>query len=203
MLVQIIKANKKVIFLAISALLILVIIYASNAKYSISEITADNYESKLKRNDASLFEADLDNAIPENFSLWFSYKNSNSNNFRNNGVTITNEKTVNGNWVQISSSRTRLNYWIAFDEGIMTSVSIFKQAYLDTNSPPTPLIKEIIDKLILDKGFLLKRTHLKSGSDIVIKETKNCFIIGKFFSYDSPIPVSHIIIETFSKKKYF
>ena len=47
-------------------------------------------------------------------------------------------------------------------------------------SPKTLLIKIMIDKLIYNNGFTLKKSILKGGSDIIILETQDSFIIGNF-----------------------
>jgi hypothetical protein len=197
-----IKPTKRNILLILfSLILIAIVIYTSTAQYSISEITPDNYKTNLKKINASLNEAGIDQVIPEKFLLSSANKYLTSDNFRNNGIKITNTKIDNGNHVEIHSTVTQLNYWITFEKGNFTQAYIFKQALMDPNSPPTPFIKEIVNNLILKNGFLLKRTELKNGSDFIIKETDNCFIIGSFYSYDSQEPVSNITFSTFSKKK--
>jgi hypothetical protein len=192
--------KKFIILLAICVATIT--IYFSLAKYSVSDITPDNYKKKLEETNASLFEAGLDNVIPENLSLYNANEYLNSDNFRGNGIKITNTKTDYGHQIEISSSKTKLNYWITFDREKYTRVWIFKQALMDPDSPPNPLIKEIINNLILNNGFILKRSEFRNGSDFIIKETDNCFIIGSFLSYDGAEPISNITFSTFSKK-YF
>jgi hypothetical protein len=198
-----IKSRLLILGLLIVAVMTVIIIYMSILKYSISEISADNYKSKLKENISSLSEAQLNEVIPDKFSIYDSKDFLTSDNFENNGLRITNNARVDGRRVEISSTRTQLNYWINFTEGKLTNVFIFKQALLNPNSPPTPLIKEMINKLIIQEGFVLKKSELKNGSDIIIKETKDSFIIGDFYSYDDLELTANITISSFSRKKYF
>ena len=154
----------------------------------------------MTKTDASLFEANLQDFIPDKFPILSSYEATTSDNFNNNGLRIKND---NGRWVEIHSYNTNINYWLSFNEGHLTYASIFKQAYMDPNSPPTPLIKIMIDNLILQNGFTLMRTNMKVGFDFVIKETDNSFIIGYFPSYDdTQEPVDNISFSTYSKKAF-
>lgn len=191
------RITKKII-LGISIILITAFVYVYNAKYSLYEITPDNYKTILKENDASLSEAGLDQAISEKFSIALAYNYATSKNL--NVASINSTKLIKGTHVEIHSYTTDLNYWAMFTDKQLTSISIFKTGVMNPDSPRNPFIRAMINNLILKEGFLLKRTKLKEGSDIIIKETEDSFIIGSFYSYDAEI--SSIWLSTYSKKKY-
>ena len=73
---------------------------------------------------------------------------------------------------------------------------------MDPNTPNTELIRIMINKLIYNNSFTLKKSNLKRNNDIIILETEDCFIIGNFYSIDEQPYTSNIHFESFSKKKY-
>ena len=198
--------NKKYLFKAIIASLFFLIILLSflfTAKFSINEITADNFKSKLSLNNASiLIDNQLDQHIPDKFPITFAHEFLDAENFNNNGLNIKNTKVQKGNHVEISSSNNRLVYYLNFHQNALVDAYIFKYGLMDENMPNTYFIKKIINDMIIKDGFSLKRTDSKSGNDIIIKETDDSFIIGNFFSYDDIIPPQYITINSYRKHKY-
>jgi hypothetical protein len=193
--------RKKIILSIFSLIIISLIIYGLNAEYTIYEITPDNYIEKLKSVNEPIYSAGLDNVIPDNFQLSFSKNYASSDNYQNNGIEISNKETENGNNVHLHSHKTNLAYNVLFSDGKMTFVWIMKWGLLDPDIPDNKLIRGIIDKLVLNESFILKRSKLKSGSDIIIKETDSYFIIGHFVT-DAEYPQS-ISFSSYSKKKYY
>lgn len=198
--------KKKYLFKAIIASLVILIILFSfffTSKFSLNEITADNYESKLSSNNSSiLIDNQLDQYIPDKFPITVAHEFLDAENFNGNGLNIKNTKSPKGNHVEISSSNSRLVYYLNFHQNALVDAYIFKYGLMDESLPNTYFIKKIINDMIIKDGFSLKRTDSKSGNDIIIKETDDSFIIGKFFSYDDTIPPQYISIFSYRKYKY-
>ena len=95
-----------------------------------------------------------------------------------------------------------MNYWIDFKNEKVTNAWIFKQGLLDPNSPDTSLIRVMINNLLYNNGFTLKKSKLKGNNDIIIKETEDSFIIGVFYSVDEQKFTTNIHFDSYSKKKY-
>ncbi len=198
-------SKKKVLLVTLSCvgLVVVLLTYINTIEYSVSEISPDNYMSKLTRTKSTIFEAGLQDFIPDNFPILESYRALTSDNYNNNGLKITNNKTDDTNQVDIHSYRTNINYTLVFKDEHLIYAWIFKQGYMDPNTPPTRSVKKMIDDLILQKGFMLMRTNMKVGSDFIIKETDDSFIIGSFTSYDNiQKPVEDIGFSTYSKKVF-
>lgn len=194
---------KKKISIAIVSFIVLAVgLYLYTAKYNISEIDADNFRTLLKENNAPIFQANLDNVIPDKFPFSQCFDALESDNFRGNGLKIVNRKSKENNHVEIFSYKTNLNYWITFENKKVTNAWIFKDGLMDPNTPNTELIRIMINKLIYNNGFTLKKSNLKRNNDIIILETEDCFIIGNFYSIDEQPYTSNILFESFSKKKY-
>ena len=186
---------KKVIIIIGSIVVVaLVLLVLHSQTYSLLDIDADNYKHKLKKDDKSIWNCMIDDCIPDNVGLWSSYMYSE---FQTNGLKI--EKTqTNPTRTRISISHTlsKLNYNVWFDNGkIPVACQITSNYY-------NPLLKQIADQLILKKQFILKKSNLISGYDILIKETNDDFIIVKLTrKYEDP-PMS-LIISTYSKRRFF
>ena len=152
--------------------------------YSLLDIDADNYKNKLKKNDNSIWDCMIDDCIPDNVGLWSSYMYSE---FQTNGLKI--EKTqTNPTRTRISISHTssNLNYNVWFENGKIPVACQITSNYFN------PLLKQIADQLILKKQFILKKSNLIRGEDILIKETDDDFIIvGLNRKYEDP-PMSLI-----------
>jgi hypothetical protein len=168
-----------------------------------NDISADNYKEILKQVDSSLFPANIDGVLSEDFSLTFSHEYATLNDSEHYNHTVTNEKTDKGNIVTIHSKKTNLVYNMIFHDGEIVNIWIHLYGFMDPNSQPTPQIKAMINDLVLKNGFLLLRSKMKNGSDIIIKEADKCFIIGNFYSYDDQPFTSNIRISAYSKNKYF
>ena len=167
------------------------------------EVNADNYRKILKKNNKSLYNAQLNNVIPDNIPLINLYDVSDSDNFRSNGLNVVNKKNNEYNHVEIHSYNNNLNYWFLFENKKLTFAWIFKHALLAENSPPNLHLRTIVDKLVLKEGYTLKKSELKYGSDILIKEFDDYFIIVDFSTSEVESIVNSISFSTYGKKKYF
>lgn len=67
-----------------------------------------------------------------------------------------------------------------------------------------PQLVKIAERLILERQFILKKSNLIAGDDILIKETDEDFIIVKIGGkYDYNNPPMSLSILTYSKKRSF
>ena len=170
--------------------------------YSMLDINADNYRKKLKENTTSIYESYIDNCIPDKISILQSRDYSESNNFEGNGLKIHREENnANGRLaVEIVSSTTGLRYQIYFDKdkgAIAGQISHHPIQY-------DILLKNICDQMILKEGFILKKSELITGNDILIKETDTSFIIIDVSpKYEYPDFPMSLMISTYSKKRFF
>ena len=202
--------SKKLIAISfLSLMFIFGLFYFFTAKYSITEIDADNHYELLpfqSTNSVSILSGtNIDNYIPDNlpFSLGFELLDS-KNIYTNNGLDITNQVLEKGNVVNIRSYRSNLGYTLNYIDKRLTAAFIHKYFLMDENYPNTFHIKTMVNNLVLNEGFLLKKTKLISGHDIVIKETEKSFVIGKLDGkMDNELyPPQSIFFESFSKSKY-
>jgi len=194
---------KKKISIALVSLIVLAIgFYLYTAKYSINEIEANNFGTLLKPNKKSILLSHLDNAIPDKLPFILLYEAMDSDNSNGEGYKIINEKHNSNNILNIHSYLTNLNYTIIYDNKVASSAWIFKDRLHDSNSPENPRIRDIINDLIYNYGFTLKKNNLKNSFDIVIKETEDSFIIGSFYSIEEQPITNNITFQSFSKKKY-
>ena len=199
-----IKKNWLKVTITILTILVSLVIIQLFAKYSISDISAENFKYKLVTKNASiLIDNGLDRYLPDNIPISMGYEFVNSDDFRGNGLTIKNTIGDKGNVVEISSNNSKLHYTLLYYRNIISYAFIFKTGLMDENIPNTIYIKKIIDDMIIKDGFTLKRSELKKGHDIIIKETDNSFIIGDFGSYDDSALPQSITIQVYHKTKFF
>lgn len=162
--------------------------------YSMLEIEADNYEQKLKASNEPLYYSAIDKCIPDKIDPLHSLNYTPSN---NNGLEITKEKKDDFTSVRINSSISDLQYLTWFNknnEPISCSISRNVMGY-------EPKLKEICNQLMLN-GFILKKTKLLNGHDMLIKETDDNFIVININSkYEYPNPPMSLHIQTYGKEK--
>jgi hypothetical protein len=190
--------KKKIIIIILTTLIVLIasgtILYFQ--EFSLLQINADNYRTKLKESEEPVYLSGIDNCIPDHFSILRANDFATSNNFENNGIKV--ERTeINPTRLRITvqSISTNMEYNVWYKEN---NIPVRAQVICWSNSN---LIKQIIDRLIIQEGFILKQSELKSGQDILIKETENTFIIAELaITYED---ATSFVIESFSKRKYF
>lgn len=191
--------KKKYTFTLISLVIACIIFYVlANLKYSVLDITADNFKDGIlgpyyQGNEGSLWETGIDNCISDKISLL------NSNNYQNcnSYYQIQRNENEKGLSIIISNNQNKLEYKTFFNKkNQITSIIINSFGnYFQ--------VKKIVENLIIKEGFTLKKTNLKNGFDIIIKETNDSFIIGYLVEEYEPTPPSAIFISSFSKRKYF
>ncbi len=194
---------KKKISIAVIGLIVLALgFYLYTAKYSMNEIEANNFGTLLKTNKKSILLSQLDKAIPDKLPFIVLYEAMDSDNSNGEGYKIINEKYSSNNILNVHSYLTNLNYTVIYDNKTAISAWVFKDRLHDLNSPENPRIRNIIDDLIYNYGFTLKKNNLKNSFDIIIKETEDSFIIGSFYSIEEQPLTNNITFQSFSKKKY-
>jgi hypothetical protein len=200
--------KNKYIYFGISIIVLIVIFILHSINYSILDINADNFE-KLKLNKESVYLNGLDYFNPEKVRLSYSF---------NLQESISNE-----NGLKVSKKY--------LDKSGITMVVLYNEIYNATyktyfNKNMNPFsytittwkqhsIKNICDNLILQDGFVLKRSEyldnpgegkIGKGWDILIKETKDSFIICLICSkYDKleTDGLTQIIVNSYNKNRFF
>ena len=188
---------KKVIIIVGSIVVVaLVLLILHSQTYSLSDIEADNYKHKLKKDDKSIWNCMIDDCIPDNVGLWSSYMYSE---IQSNGLKIEKIQTnPTRTRISISNTPSSLDYDVWFENGEIPVACQISSSHYD------PLLKQIADQLILKKQFILKKSNLMSGDDILIKETDDDFIIVDLNrKYEYPDPPLSFIISTYSKRRFF
>ena len=197
---------KKLKYLAGFIITCIFIFFLSRSKYDLKEISADNYKNILTPNNKSILNGShISRFLPDEFPVYDAYKFLNSDNFRGNGIKISNQKLSHGNMIEITSKVSGIHYTLSYIGESLNFAWIFKNGLMDESIPETPLIKRMILNLVLSDGFMAKNTGLKSGTNIIIKETDDSFIIGEFngeLDSDLNNPQS-ISFKAYFKTKYF
>jgi len=205
---------KYLIGIIILVLSIAILIFMYLSRYSNSDITADNYRKLLKQsNESILAEADgISRCLPGNitnetkdtydlnFNLWQSNTYSET---ENELEQIT--KSTEQDWLfityanKLTKIRCQANWKGTKTKNLVSCAinDIAHKGYYDRQ------YKIMVDKLILNEGYALKESTLKSGSDILIKDNESNFIIVAVSGSYSKSEISRLFFSTYSKKKYF
>lgn len=194
--------KKKISIAVVSFIVLAAGLYLYTAKYNINEIEANNFGTLLKTNNKSILLSQLDKAIPDKLPFIVLYEAMDSDNSNGEGYKIINEKYNSNNILNVHSYLTNLNYKVIYDNKTAISAWVFKDRLHDLNSPENPRIRNIINDLIYNYGFTLKKNNLKNSFDIIIKETEDSFIIGSFYSIEEQPLTNNITFQSFSKTKY-
>lgn len=204
---------KKALIVLISVITLIIIGYTLKIQeYSLYQITADNFINKLEPTEEPIYDSGIDNVIPDHFRLLYFLSDPKSDYLppsTRNQYKFSKEVTDSSRQMtDIRSPYTNLNYRVWFklmndpkDKQIKSWQAINAEIWWHTYDIQ---LKTIAEKLILNEGFILKKSELKDGHDILIKETDKNFIIVEIFkTYEDPNPPAGLYIRTFSKKKYF
>lgn len=212
-----IKVNLKyLIGVVILILIVSVLLYMLNSRYSISDITADNYKKNLKASNESILSvaSGISTCLPNNvvsenqnystlrFTLASSELLSESENEYEKVGRSTSDDML---YVDYANKLTRIRCqanWKGVKQRILVSCAI-NDIGMGYKGSFDPKYKTMIDKLILSEGFILKESALRSGNDILIKDNDDNFIIVDIWGSYSRNEIVGLFISTFSKKKYF
>ena len=204
----------KKILIAFALLLVLAISFYlfKIQEYSLYQITADNFITKLEPAEDPIEDSGIENVIPDQFLLLhFLYDPksdflppSTRSQYKFSKEVIDKSRQM----TDIRSPYTNLNYRVWYklmddpvNKTIQSLVAINAEIWWHIYDIQ---LKTICEKLILKEDFTLKKSDLKNGNDILIKETDKNFIIVEIFkTYEGPNPPAGLYIRTFSKKKYF
>lgn len=204
--------NKKLIIGLIFSIFVLLIstsVYFYNQKFSISDIDADNYRDKLlinnwknriKVDDSETLSLKLlrgDN--PDKIDLAYTWQLDNLDRYN---FSLNKTKGENGRvLVELGDKNSPGNFYNVYFNSNMLPIGCI------VNLSKGFVFKNLIDKMILEEGFVLKKSTQIKGHDIIIKEDNNSFIIGELFiKYDdlekNEFSMYNLIIHLYSKKKY-
>ena len=164
---------------------------------SLIDITSDNFNTKLKRVDKDLKFLHLSNCIPDKIDVNLTYLLPE---MEDNSRKIERGESDGMLHISYESKSTMLIYKFVWKNGELINFYI-TPTYSDDDDNHGYQLKSIIDKLILTKQFILKESVLKTGSDILIKESEDCFIIVTLQrSYSEKIS-SSIFLWSYAKHK--
>lgn len=177
--------NKLLLILTICLLLASILFFKN---YSITEIDADNYESILVFEKKSIAITNIDRYIPDNFALFSTYPTP----VYNSKPEIT----------RYDDGEVRTGIFIEENKNHYSANFISGQPYLVSISSDDISIRNIVDQLILKKGFSLKKTVYIDKPDIIIKELEDRFIIGVLYGHYDANDLHIISVGSYSKNRF-
>ena len=200
---------KKSLLVVASSFFVLVFCFFYFQKYSIVDLNADNYKELLLK---SSFEKRIDISDSESINLNLLYlDNPDRINFYRlwesddlaEKYKVTREMGKNGGLFLEVHNKLPLNNFY----NVSYNLKRFP-IYFMMNLNSRPLMKQVLDKLILEDGFILKKSLFINGHDILIKETESAFVIveliGKYDEVElNEFPGYQVSINMYSKKIYF
>ena len=203
------KIKSKYLIISLLVIIVTLIVVLLNTwTYSIVEIDADNYKNKLHANNETVWGTAIENYIPRVDAECFSIRTKEVFTIGTNaGVKIEkvpNKETSSAVWYNFKNAPSTLDYKALFkNDKIVTKILIGS----NWNKINAATINEIARKMIQDNGFILVKSKLIMGNDIIIKEVEEGFLIGEFNSKydDSPtsLPLFGLYFQTYSKKHFF
>lgn len=207
------KIKSKYLIVIFSLIIVtLIVLFLNTWSYSIVEIEADNYEAKLHPNNKTVWETGIENYIPEIDAQCLSIRTREVYTPGERFGIIIKERTdwtsKYGKWYSFESAPSDLEYCALYKEKKGPGyIDMAIQIRIDSKWKyyNALKIKEIIRRLCEENGFILKRSQSILGSDIIIKETEDGFIIGKInIKYDDEKKPSHgLYFSCYSKKHFF
>lgn len=190
---------KKIIIISSSIIILsLILLFLHLQTYSLLDITADNYKTKLKESHHPIWYCALDNYIPDDISLWV-YSSEYKVIQRINVKAEVKQLDSHTKRITISQTPSGLEYVIVFEDQNPIQCDILNSHYQFD-----PQLVTLAEKLILKQQFILKKSELIHGQDILIAETEDDFIIivmNTKCDYKTPPMSMHI--STYSKKRFF
>lgn len=193
--------KKYVIGIILILFLVSIIVFSLHLyRYSLLDINADNYLELLTENKTSIDKSGIDDCIPDKINLTVCNHYAPSDNFMNNGLKVSVTHPANKQFlsVDIVSSFSGILYTALFKNRKPYYCNLLERDKMSNRS----IIKKIINNLILKEGFVLKKSEYVNGHDILVKETKNDFIIVRLFGHYDNSPVG-FEIKTFSTRKFY
>ncbi len=202
------KYKKSLLVVAFS-IFVLVFCFFYFQKYSIVDLNADNYKELLLKNS---FEKRIDISDSESINLNLLYlDNPDRINFYKlwesddlaEKYKVTRELGKNGGLFLEVYNKLPLNNFY----NVSYNLKRFP-IYFMMNLNSGPLMKQVLDKLMVKEGFILKKSSFIKGHDILIKETESTFVIVELIEkYDevelNEFPGYQVSINMYSKKIYF
>lgn len=207
--------EKKIIAILSIINVSLVILILTNWSYSIFDIDADNFESKL--NPIYNLRIFFDHNLPAIDQKCFSITHRGLTPYgKNYGIKIkkrTDWTSIYGIWYVFEFALSDLQYSVLYKEKKsfydkdLYYISLYPlEIRIDSKIQYNNAlkIKEIITQLIKEDGYILKKSQFILGNDIVIKETESRFIIGVINrKYDDKEPSYGLYLNSYSKKRFF
>lgn len=202
------------ILIALTILFALIFLFVKQIKYSVFDVNADNYRTILKPTDESILSiADaLSSSLPGNEykdtrgidCLHFNIGSSNVFSEDEDQFRKVEKSTYKEMLSVVYNDKTR-NFrcqanWKGTNNNILTSCAIDA---ITNKIALNPYCKDIIDKLIVSESFILKESALKTGSDILVKDNGDNFIIVSIGGNYSRNEIISLFIRTYSKDKYY
>jgi hypothetical protein len=181
-----------------------IIYFLFQVKYSVVDIDPDTYKDKLKMGGNHFRLPAIEKYNPDKLDLAYAFQLTDATaKFKGVKLEKSENKVNKKALVSIYSNSTNFSYDIVYE-------NYFPIGYIISARSPV-LLKIICDKLILEDGFILKRSNylLKNmkGYDILIKETEDSFIICELsVKYDDIENYQDLVslrFTEYSKLKHF
>ena len=197
----------KISIITISSSIILLILFLAFEKYSILDIDPDTYKNELKPNSIPFYLKGIDNYNPDAVRLSYAFD---IDDIKASRLGVTIEKSLNGKngrfMTSVYSNTTGFWYDVIFNSKSMPISYII-------SGRNASIFNNICEKLMIEDGFILKKSKLISnfdiGFDILVKETDDSFIVcelaNKFEDIKSNniLDMSSLRFSSYSKNKYF
>lgn len=175
----------------------------SKKTLSAIDITADNYRGLLREGSASIEEGDISGNTLHSLNVL----RANEFEEKENG-TVTIEKQVADNVLYVQH-KSKTNYlqtasvWQGKRYDKLQQFSVHDYYWFGHTLPTTsPQLAKIVELLILKEGFTRKETEFKRGLDILLKETKDKFIVVEIHPDRSINGIFDLKFLAFSKRKH-
>ncbi len=195
--------NKIIMVLILITIALVSVLVLHLQKYSISDINADNYDSKLTYSKSgNIFSSGIYKMFGDGNIVGMKCATA------ADGFRISHTNNSNGTMhSELYNLRTHVSYWINWDdqecgENNATNIDVgtFPMGY-------TGFIdyKNEINKLITEEGFILKKSEKIDGYDVIIYENAESFVVGKIFGkYDGKDGnIQAINFTLYKRNKFF
>jgi len=168
-------------------------------KYSLVDIDADTYEGRLAKSDENVLKSHVDKVFGDSHVILTKGVVSTS------GFEITYEKNKHDQPIAILRNKEKnVEYQILWrdNEPRIADAQYFSVGTANYNfSIP---LRIAIGDLMITQGFVLKKTSLINGNDIIVKELDNAFIIGQLISkFEDESGLMSVHFSAYKKRKYF
>jgi hypothetical protein len=186
-----------ILLLVLTLGLAFVCLYVQN--YSITEIEADTYEKLLAASNENVLKAAVDKVFQEDSHVILTKGVVSAS-----GFEITYEKNRHDQpIVTLRNKEKNVEYHVLWRDNEPRSADAEYVAVGTANYDFSIQLRMAISNLMVRQGFVLRKTSLINGHDIIVKELDNAFIIGLLISkFDDESGLMAVHFNAYKKRKY-